>query len=431
MPLPLILYRYLLRLALPILLLWVFVRLCKGKEAWRTLLEKFGLSQKKRADKHKSYPNKKTIWVHAVSVGESMSALTMIDALHQQYPDYHFLLTSGTVTSAQMISRHNAPYVTHQFVPFDTPAIMKRFLRQWQPHVILMVESEIWPNLLYQGRQQCPIFLLQGRMSKKTATRWQKYPKTAHYIMQSYRMVFAQSQRDAEAFQILGAPNVMVSGNLKYLNPPLPYDETQLATLKQEIGDRKFYIATSTHQGEEEILLQAHQQLAQKFDGFLTIIIPRHPERGDAIRKIIEAQQLSCAQRSLHQPCDKDIYLADSLGELGLFYRLADIAFVGGSLLPYGGHNIYEAIQHDCICLHGKFMDNFADMSAELQQADLAYHIEHGKDDTETATALAQQISDMLKKPAMVKSHQKRNQNFIASRPEMLAPITQELSGYL
>ncbi len=430
MPLMMVLYRWLLRLLLPIILFWLMVRVSRGKEQWQALPEKLGFTRAKRPFKNATSKNateQKIIWLHAISVGESLSALSVMEALHQQYPDYHFLLTSGTVTSKKIITQNKKDFFTHQFAPLDYPFVIKRFLKYWRPEMVLMFESEIWPNLLYYSHQYCDerVFLLQGRISPKTLMRWQKYPHTVAYLMQFYRMIFAQSQGDAESFKKLGASNITVSGNLKFLNPPLPYNKEKLSALKTAIGARKFYVMASTHRGEEEIALQAHRVLLQKFPDFLTIIIPRHPERGKEISTLLTKHQIPYKSRSKKALPNKNtqIYLADTLGETGLFFALADIVCVAGSFMPHGGHNIYEPIQMGAIVLHGESFYNCTDMQAELAEHGLCQQVND-------ADELAEKIVKLLGNDSLREIKKSTAKQFIHNRPQILSLVVKKLSEY-
>ena len=434
MPPLLIAYRWLLRLCLPLILLWLLIRLLRGKELWRTMPQKFAFFNQSLPE---SAVEQKIIWLHAVSVGESLSALTMIDELHRLYPNIHFLLTSSTVTSARMIARRRQDYFTHQFAPLDYPFVVKRFLRHFNPMMVLMFESEIWPHLLYYSHQHCQarLFLLQGRISPRTLLRLKKNPRTVGYLLKFYKMIFAQSKRDADAFQQLGAQNIKVSGNIKFLNPPLSYDAEKLALLQQKIGNRSFYVMASTHKGEEEIAIAAHALLVKKYPDFLTIIIPRHPERGREIAELLQKNKIDYVRRQspLKQTKlqkidlpknDTQIYLADTLGETGLFYALAEIICVAGSFAPLGGHNIYEPIQLDAIALHGESMHNFADMQRALVQAGLCFEVK-------TAEMLADKVSELLDDAMKRNAMKVKAKKFIANCPQTLSLISQELDQYI
>ena len=232
------------------------------------------------------------------------------------------------------------------------------------------MESEIWPNLLLrlQDRGQINVFLAQGRISKKTYHGWRKIPKTIALLLSSFRLGFVQSKRDEEYLQNLGLRPIYNTDNLKYLSPPLPVAPDQFKILQSQIGGRIFFTAASTHRGEEVKILTSYRALKQKIPDLLCIIIPRHPERGNEVAKLIEKQNLTLARRSQNQPIGKstDIYLADSLGETGLFYKLSDIVVMGGSFVPIGGHNLFEAVQHHAICLYGPYIDNFTEMAQRL-----------------------------------------------------------------
>ncbi len=433
----LIAYRGLLWLCFPLILLLLLIRVLRGKELWLGVFQKFALYNQALPTMPESPggQGQKIIWLHAVSVGESLSALTMIDELHRRYPNRHFLLTSSTVTSAKMIAKRKKTYFTYQFAPLDYPFAIKRFLRHFNPDMVLMFESEIWPNLLYYSHQHCEtrLFLLQGRISPRTLLRWQKNPRTVSYLLKFYKMIFAQSTRDAEAFQQLGAKEnaqkIIVSGNIKLFNPPLDYDAKKLALLQKKIGHRPFYVMASTHKGEEKIAIAAHELLAQKYPDFLTIIIPRHPERGKEIAALLQKNQLNYVRRHDHQKTnlpnnDTQIYLADTLGETGLFYALAEITCVAGSFKSLGGHNIYEPLQLDAIPLHGESMYNFADMQSALEEAGLCFEVK-------TPEILADTVAELLNSSVKRTAIKMKAKKFIAHCPQTLSIIAQELDKYI
>lgn len=356
-------YRILTHLASPLLPLWLRYRATRGREELSRLRERFGHVSLLR-------PDGPLLWVHAASVGESQTVLPLLEHLLAAYPAAHVLMTTGTVTSAQLLAKRGMPRLLHQYVPVDTPAAVSRFLSHWQPDLAFWVESEFWPNLLQETAQQCPIALINGRLSARSAARWQRFPADASRLMQCFSLLLAGSEADAERLRAIGASKVEVTGNLKFSSPPLPVEAAALDQLRLECTGRLLWLAASTHPGEEEFAGEVHKALAPRHPGLLTLIAPRHPQRGAAIAQALEAQGLRVARRSLGEPISRltDIYLADTMGELGLFYRLAPIVFVGGSLVPHGGQNPFEAARLGAAVLYGPHMHNFTDFCAVLQQ---------------------------------------------------------------
>jgi 3-deoxy-D-manno-octulosonic-acid transferase len=321
-------------------------------------------------------PPGRLLWLHAASVGETLSLLPVLAALVERAPDLTLLLTTGTVTSARLLDQRLpaalSGRVLHRFVPLDVPAWGERFLAGWRPDAAAFVESELWPNLLGAARARgAPLALVNARMSERSARRWQRAPGLARQVLSGFRLVLAQSEADAERLRALGTPQVRCLGNLKDAAPPLPADPAALAALRQAIGERPVWLAASTHAGEETEVLAAHRSMATRLPSLLTIIAPRHPERGAAIAAEAAGAGLAAMQRSagLLPVKGTEIYVADTLGELGLFYRLAKVALVGGSLVRHGGQNPLEPARLGCPILLGPHHWNFAEPVARLAAA--------------------------------------------------------------
>jgi 3-deoxy-D-manno-octulosonic-acid transferase len=314
-------------------------------------------------------PRAPLLWAHAASVGEATAMLALIERLLQARPTLEILVTTGTVTSAHLLEGRLPARARHQFVPADLPSWIARFLDHWRPDLALWVESELWPNLvLATHARSIPMVLLNARLSSRSFARWQRLPGLIKPMLGAFSLCLAQDNEQAARFHQLGAREVSVVGDLKAAAPPLPVDSRQLETLASWIRARPRWLAASTHAGEEEIAAHVHNRVAASHPGLLTIIVPRHPVRGDAIQEMLAAQGLNVARRSHGEPIadQTNVYLADTMGELGLFYRLAGIAFVGGSLVAKGGHNPFEAARLDCAVLHGPDTRNCARMAAEL-----------------------------------------------------------------
>ena len=352
------LYRVASTLAGPAINLYLARRRAQGKEDATRFRERFGHASRAR-------PNGFLLWAHAASVGESMTLLPLIAALARERPDLRVLVTSGTLTSATVLSARLPAHAIHHYVPIDRLGPVRRFLAHWQPDLALWVESELWPNLVLETAScGVPMLLVNARLSEASALRWARYPNLIRPVLKAFRVILAQAKSDAARFQALGATTVEPAGNLKYEAPPLHYDEGALRALKDEIGARPLWLAASTHHGEEVTALDAHRRLSARWPNILTIITPRHPTRGDVIARFAQSKGLSIAQRSRGEPITAAtaIYLADSLGELGLFYALVPIVFVGGTLTPVGGHNALEPARLGAALIAGPDMTNFAEL---------------------------------------------------------------------
>ena len=380
-------YRWLTRLLAPAALFYLRRRERRGKEDGPRLHERRGLT-------HAVRPPGPLLWIHAASVGEATAMLQLIESLLQTRPELEILVTTGTVTSARLLEDRLPPRARHQFVPLDLPAWIKRFLDHWQPDLALWVESELWPNLVLTTHARgIPMMLVNGRLSARSYRRWRWSPGLIGPMLAAFGQCLAQDEAQAMRLRRLGAREVAAVGDLKAAGAPLPVDQAQLWRLRRQIGSRPLWLAASTHAGEEEIAAMVHRRLVAGFPGLLTVIAPRHPARGDAVAAMLAREGLRVARRSRGEPVsgDVDVYLADTMGELGLFYRLAGIAFIGGSLTRQGGHNPFEAARLDCAVLHGPDISNCADMAAALAAAGAA-QIVTGADDL--ARGLAMLLGD-------------------------------------
>jgi 3-deoxy-D-manno-octulosonic-acid transferase len=373
LPLPLRVYRGLSSVAAPFAGTLARHRLKKGKEDEARIEERRGVSGTAR-------PDGPLIWIHGASVGEVLAAAGLVERMRAM--NIRILLTSGTVTSAAIVAKRFPSDVIHQFVPYDSPRFVARFLDHWQPSFALFVESDLWPNLIMAASERnVPMIVINGRMSPRSFQRWRAAPATMHALLGQFEMCLAQSQGDADRFSELGSPHVFNVGNLKFDVPAPPADPQKLEQLVAATRGRPIVVASSTHQGEEEIVLDAHRRLASYFPQLLTIIAPRHPERGPQVSQAAHAAGLRDGLRSqgAMPSQETDVYIADTLGELGLFYRLSPVVFVGGSLVNHGGQNPIEPIKLGASVLHGPHVTNFGDVYRALDEAGGAQLIESGE----------------------------------------------------
>lgn len=350
----LIAYRLLSRVATPLVPILLRQRMLRGKEDPGRMAERLGYTAVPR-------PEGTLIWLHGASVGESLAALPLIDALIGR-EGRHVLVTSGTLTSAQVLRTRLPPGVLHQFAAVDTPSSIARFLDHWRPQIALFIDSEIWPNTLIEAkRRNIPLALVNGRMSERSFKGWYRARRSAAVLMNAYDLCLVQDARTAERLRLLGATRVQITGSLKADASPLPADPAALDDLRRAIMDRPVFLAAQTHPGEEAMILAVHDRLRRSYPRLLTIIAPRHPERGEEL--VVQSGPRSAVRRAQGQlpGSDTAIYIADTMGELGLFYRVAHLAFVGGSLVPHGGQNPLEPARLRCPVLAGPFTENFAD----------------------------------------------------------------------
>lgn len=359
------LYRAGMAAAVPFLPGYLARRVAAGKEDPARLGERYGLATATR-------PAGRLAWLHGASIGEALSLLPLIEALRRDHPALSFLVTSGTVTSARLLSERLPPYAVHQFLPLDARSWVARFLDHWRPDFGLFVESELWPHLIAAAqRRGLPLALVNARLSQRAEARWRRAPRWAGSLLESFALLLAPDEDQAARYRAIGAQAVIVTGNLKSAAPPLPHDEAELARLRAALRDRPILLFASTHPGEETIAAALHRALAAQHRGLLTILAPRHPHRGGAIAAELGALGFRIARRSAGGAPDgwTELYLADSLGELGLFYRLADLVVMGGSFAPAGGHNPLEPAQLDRAILSGPGIANFAALYRRLEAA--------------------------------------------------------------
>lgn len=349
------------------------LRARRGREIGERLAERRGIERAPRAAG-------RLIWVHAASVGETVSVLPVLERAAGKAPDLTILLTTGTVTSARLVAARLgdlgiADRVLHRFAPLDVPAWAARFLDHWRPDAACLVESELWPNLIAGCRARgVPMMLMNARLSPRSYARWRRAPAFAAALLAGFQRIEARSEEDAERLRSLGARAVAVPGDLKFAAPPLPADLAELDRLRAALNGRPVWLAASTHPGEEIVVRDVHAALERRHPGLLTIIVPRHPERGPRVAELAaEAAPTppTVARRAApaEPPASAGIYVADTLGELGLWFRLAPAAFIGGSLVPHGGQNPLEAGRLGCAIAAGPHMGNFGAAVAALDRA--------------------------------------------------------------
>lgn len=368
-------YRGLTEIGGPAIRLYLARRRAAGKEDPARGAERLGRASVDR-------PPGRLAWFHAASVGESLSVLILINRLLDRYPDLTVLVTTGTVTSAELMARRLPARAIHQYVPVDRMPYVRRFLDHWRPDLALWIESEIWPNLLCEiGRRRIPAALVNARMSAGSFRNWRRVPGFIRPLLRTFDICLAQTELEAGRLRSLGARDVRCVGNLKFSAEPLPADPAALAGLREALGGRPSWLMASSHPGEEAIAADVHAALRDRLPGLLTVIVPRHPRRSGEVSGLLDERGLPWSLRSaggVPGP-EHEIYVADTVGELGLFFRLAPVVFVGGSLVPIGGHNPVEPAQLGCAVIHGPHMTNFSEVAAQLQADDAAVTVRDGE----------------------------------------------------
>lgn len=414
------LYKYLTLLLSPLIDLYLLRRRRRGKEDAKRYPERKGRASFPR-------PHGPLVWIHAASVGESLSVLPLIDKMLLHYPAHQVLLTTVTVTAAKLVESRLPLRAFHQYLPVDDLLSVRRFLKHWQPNLACWVESELWPNLMMEThRIGCPMILLNARISDKSFQQWQRYRAFAQTLLPCFAVVLAQSERVRQRFMKLGAKDVRFLGNLKVDAPALPFQPPQFDLLKRAINARPLWVAASTHPGEEAMIIAAHRIIRMQVPELLTVIIPRHPQEGDNIREQSEVAGLKMAQRSRKEILmpDTEFYIADTLGELGLFFRLSDIVFMGGSFVPRGGHNPLEPARLHCALLTGPYVHNFTEMFEELEIAGALMRLTEPEE-------LGESVIELLKNATKRKELAEKAAHYVEGQAGVMERVLQVLDPYL
>ena len=415
------LYDIALAAASPALRPYLARRAARGFEDRKRLPERRGIPGRSR-------PAGRLVWFHGASIGETTSVLSLIARIGRDHPNATVLVTSGTVTSAELLARHLPEEVIHQFLPVDHRPWVERFLDHWRPDLALWVESELWPNMLHAlRRRRTPVVLLNARMSARSHRNWRLMPSLAGGMIGSFRLILAQDEVHARRFGKLGGSPIRVLGNLKFAADPLGADEEALEDMLDAVADRPVWLAASTHPGEEAIVADAHDALRRAHAGVLTLLIPRHPQRGDEIEALLaDRKSLRVARRSRGEMpgAATEVYLIDTLGELGLFYRVAEAALIGGSLVPHGGQNPLEPARLGAAIVHGPQMFNFTDIVVELHRAGGAREIRDGRE-------LVPAISGLLADPAARNAQVERARAVAMSHGDVMRKVLHALEPFL
>ena len=416
-------YRAITKSLTPVLEASLRARLKNGKEIEGRVDEKKGITAKHR-------PEGALIWLHAASVGEAQSALILINKLLRKNAAASILVTTGTATSARLMEKNLPQRAFHQFAPWDHPVWVARFLNHWKPDFVLWMESELWPNMLDEiKRRHIPAALINARLSDKSYARWRLFKSFARNTLSAFSVIIAQTPEDAARFSALGVENVSAPGNLKFSAKPLPCDETELKKLAAHINGRPAWLFASTHAGEESMACRIHEKLKSIYPDILTIIAPRHPERRDEIRTVCSKTILRFifrSERKIPPDSETDLYIADTMGELGLLYRLAPIACIGRSFSDDGGggHNPIEASQLRCAVLHGPNVQFQQAIYDEMDEVGASVKVR----DEDT---LIQILRKCLSDPAYVKSLQESAYVFASAKEKVIERLMNILNPLL
>ncbi len=392
-----------------------------GKEDVKRFNERVGRPTKPR-------PAGRLIWLHGASVGESISMLPLINRLLEIYTDAHVMVTTGTTTSAEVMAKRLPERAFHQYLPIDNPVFAARFIRHWQPTIALWFESEFWPGMLSTiKRRNIPLILINGRISNKSFKRWQQFDFVIKEILDCFTACLGQSEEDAYRLRALGAKDAMCLGNLKYAGLPIPVDEEKKKEIQDEIGERPVWLVSSTHSDEEAKIGRYLKELSAKHEGLLTIIAPRHPTRGVEIRDILQDKyQLKTALRSANEKIqpETEVYIADTIGEMGIWYELCPIVFIGGSLIPHGGQNFMEPSRCRDAVIVGPHMHNFTDAMNRAKRADGIIQVDETVD-------LIDMVDQLLSNKELLEAKRSLAYNWATSEAKVLDGIAEKIQGYM
>ena len=398
-------------------------RLKNKKEDPQRCQEKFGITTAIRQDK-------KHVWFHAASVGESLSLLKLVERFSKEHPHWQIIITSGTVTSAQIIKNRFPKGVIHQYAPLDFTGPIDRFLQHWQPDLMVWVESELWPNLIQKSaKKNIPLVLLNMRLSRRSFKRWVTLKNTFLTLLNCFDLILTQTQELDQNLKSLGYDKSIFCGNLKYAADPPRVDQKDLQALKTALEKRERWVAASTHNREEEIVLKAHQHLLKKQKGACLILVVRHPHRCDFVAQLINKTGLTHLRYSQwkqdKRKINEDVFLVDEMGVMGLFYQFSHYVFVAGSLVEtIGGHNILEPLRQQCVTLHGPYMSNFKEVVFEAQKALATLEVQNESD-------LSARLFDLIDDPKKTKDLLKNGADFLQKQTDVLDQTLMHLSPYI
>ena len=402
------LYKYLMVLISPVLWIWIRYRLIVGKEHSHRIKERFGYPTIVR-------PNNSIIWLHGASVGEVKTLFPLVDKIRNNYPDTYILITSATRTSADLIYKNSLPNTYHQYLPLDIPKAVNSFVEYWKPSVLIIAESEIWPNLLTTVKSKnIPIALINGRFSQKSIKSWCLIKNTAQIIFNYFEIIISADMNTDRFLREVIGDKVQYLGNLKSNASHLEVNKISYNKLKIQIGDRPVWCAASTHKGEEKFIISAHKKLKSKFPSLLLIMALRHPERAKSVIKKID--NLTVAKHSCDETITNktDIYLIDTIGDMGLAYSLSEITLVCGSLIKgLKGHNPLEPANFSNAILTGNYFNSFQDIYMSMINLKAAARIS-------SVDKIEKHVSELLSDSNKLKNKQNLAFNFVNRQTSIL-----------
>ncbi len=414
-------YNTLIRILYPLVIArYIKKRKENGKEDIKRFNERIGRPSMKR-------PEGTLIWFHGASVGESLSMLPLIHKMLEIYPDAHIMVTTGTITSAELMAKRLPERAFHQYITIDNPLFTTRFIKYWRPDLVLWFESDLWPAMLSGiKRKNIPLILVNGRISNKSFKRWQQFDFISKELLGCFSLCLGQSEEDAYRLRVLGARESVCLGNLKYAGLPLPIDRDKENEITSQINGRTVWLASSTHHNEEAKIARMHKRLKEKFPDLLTIIAPRHPHRGPEIMEAIHETGLTASLRSENGKItpQTDIYVANTVGELGIWYDIAPLVFIGGSLIPHGGQNFIEPSRVRDAVIVGPHMFNFTDAMNRAKKADAVIQVNDIEELEETVTQL-------LSNKELLEAKRSLAYNWANGEAKVLDGIVEKVKGFI
>jgi 3-deoxy-D-manno-octulosonic-acid transferase len=397
-------------------LIWRSIKAPAYRCRWN---ERFGLYSKKSSQN--------VIWFHAVSVGEAEALFPLAKQIQQQYPEAKLLITTTTPTGSARVKSVMHESVEHVYLPYDIPCAVSRFMQHFKPKIVVIMETEIWPNLfVHCGKNEIPLYIVNARLSEKSARGYQKLPSLIAQALAQVRLIATQTRDDAQRFIAIGAKSetVRTLGNIKFdVEVSRDIIEQGLVLKADLFGGRFVWLIASTHKDEEAIFLEIYKEIKQKIPELLLVIVPRHPERFGEVKKLCEQNQLAAVMRTFGESCHQhtDVYLADTMGELKMLYVASDAAFVGGSMVPVGGHNILEALAVGTPVLFGPHMANFKEIAEGVLRQDSAIQC---RDKSEIVNAIITLHADLAYRQLLAekgKAFIRQNQGAIAKISDILS----------
>lgn len=415
-------YNTMIRILYPLVISrYIKKRKERGKEDVKRFNERTGRPVLKR-------PEGRLFWFHGASVGESLSMLPLINRLLEIYKDSHVMVTTGTTTSAEVMGKRLPERAFHQYIPIDNPVFTTRFVKHWQPDLVLWFESDLWPGMLSSiKRKNIPLILVNGRISNKSFKRWQQFDFICKELLNCFTTCLGQSDEDAYRLKVLGAREASCLGNIKYAGQLQPVDENKKAEILQQIHGRTMWLASSTHDDEEFKIARFHAELKQLFPDLLLLIAPRHPNRGIEVKEKIEKELgLTTALRSQQEPIkdDTDVYIADTIGEMGLWYEICPLVFIGGSLIPHGGQNFMEPSRYRDAVIVGPHMYNFTDAMNRAKKADAVIQVND-------VLELTDMVKQLLGNKDLLEAKRSLAYNWATSEAKVLDGIVEKIKGYI